>query len=205
MSKRGSSYITGGTGDLNPQWYSTTVSNITGSFATFSISTPPGIGLTTGAKPLAMEILKICYELNGGTSPATVMIGATSFAPGATTYGEQGARIYLSSKNFATTEPSLSFGDATVLDMLDYRIGVYESTAASTLAFTFPVSPIYHDLTDGAGHGILYANQQLYIGTVFSGNWGNSGQGTVRIKILYREKYINQSELLGLVLQSNQN
>lgn len=198
--KRAYSSLSGGTGDTNPQFYSTSTPTLQTSYTSTSVTMPPGIGLSTGGRPLAMEILKIFYEVINATL-SNPLIPTATYAPGATTATEAQVRIYLTSKNFSSTEPPLSYGDATVLDMLDLKVPIYESTAASTLATALGPFPIVHDLTDGAGHGVLYANQNMFIGGIQTG----AGNAIGRIKILYREKYITQAELLGLVLQSNQN
>lgn len=199
--KRGRDALTGGTGNLNPQWYSTSAAQ-TGAdtTTTVAVSTPPGIGLSTSGRPLAMEILKLLveFEPSGG---GQWMPSTANFAPGAAAESNSYVKLYCSSKNFGTTVPSLSFGDATVFAYARHQLAIYESTAASTLAVVDD-GPIQIDMTDGDGHGVLFANQQIYL-MVVSNATGLTN--VARVKFLYREKYITEAELLGLVLQSNQN
>lgn len=192
----------GGTGDVNPQWFSTSVvASAADTTTSISVSSPPGIGLSAAGKPLAMELLKAQISFEQGTAGLGWMPTAASFAPGAGTIQIAEVRLTASSKNFGTTVPTLSLGDATVFLQARETLRIYESTAASTLA-TFDQGPIMIDLTDGAGNGLLYANQNIF----FQISASNTNiVPTARIKLLYREKYITQQELLGLVLQSNQN
>lgn len=192
--------LTGGTGDVNPQFYSTSVTeSANDTTTTLAVQSPPGIGLSTSGKPLAMELLRVWVEFEAGTAPFSPT--SAEFAPGATTASNAYVRVIGSSKNFSTTYPSLSMGDATVFFYARKNLIIYESTAASTLAVSDD-GPFQIDLTDGAGHGILYANQNIYL-QVSSASTG--GTIIARLKFLYREKYITEAELLGLVLQSNQN
>lgn len=195
--------LSGGTGDLNPQWFSTSaVESANDTTTTTAVSTPPGIGLSQSGKPLAMEILKVMVNFEQNNSPGKTWDGtAATYAPGATSENMSDVRLIISSKNFGTTYPALSMGDATVVAFLRESLRIYESTAASTLA-TIDEGPLVLDMTDGAGHGVLYANQNMYL-QVSSTVTNNII--AARVKILYREKYISQAELLGLVLQSNQN
>lgn len=173
---------TGGTGDVRPQWYSTSaVQSANDTTTTTTVNSPPGIGLqATGAKKfLAMEILKVLLDVDSAS------LGTTS-----------SLRVYISSKNFATTEPSLRMGDATVI------ASFHQQFQLATSGADLNNYPLVLDMTDGAGHGILYANQNIFIQIAST---STSSTNQIRIKMLYREVYINEAELLGLVLQSNQN
>lgn len=201
MKRKRTESLTGGSGDTNPQWFSTSVTQSgADTTTTLSVSTPPGIGLSQSGRPLAMEILKVLVEFEG-PSGVPLLPASASFAPGATTSASLYASLYMSSKNFGTTRPTLGMGDATVFAFARKQYLVYESTAAST-AFTVNDGPIIIPMDDGAGHGMLFANQNMFLQIASN---SMAVVVTARIKILYREKYISQSELLGLVLQSNQN
>lgn len=94
----------------------------------------------------------------------------------------------------------MTAGDASVFLFGRAMIHMYESSASGYIG-ALELQPHVLDFTDNAGHGILLAANNLFF-QVSSTNTGAAN--TVRIKLLYREKYITQTELLGLVLQSNQ-
>jgi len=170
--------LTGGTGDVNPQWMSFSVKQ-TGADTDTGGAIQPPVSLSTGEN-LAMEILRV-YVATHTPIPA----GATWLT-----------NFWLSTKNFGTTFPALGIGDATVIvDWLqDYS---FTTSGASYLQ-----REREYPFDDGAGHGVLVGNQNLYWG-IHSVATGNTVQ--MDVKILYRAKRISDSELLGIVLQSNQN
>jgi hypothetical protein len=102
----------------------------------------------------------------------------------------------LATKNFATTQPALGLGDATVIAR--YNRNTFFTTSGSTTVQSISD----WDYTDGAGHGMLIGNQNLYW-TLTSAT--TSATNRINVKLLYRAKRISDSELLGIVLQSNQN
>ena len=87
-------------------------------------------------------------------------------------------------------------GDATVLARYT------QSTWLATSGAWIHDDNVWYDYTDGAGHGILYGNQFIYW-TLTSASTSTTNR--ISVKIMYRIKRVRQSELLGLVLQSNQN
>jgi len=189
---------TGGTGDVRPQWYSTSATESAGdTTTTVTVQTPPGIGLVAlggGKSAPAMELLKVAFSWDNPTSTYANL-------PGAGTVSALRRFCYISNKNFGTSEPALRSGDATVVAWHD-DIDFYVTATAASETNRNIQQPYILDLTDGAGHGVLYANQNIYI-QVGSSTTGITN--TCRVKILYREIMIPESELLGLVLQSNQN
>lgn len=80
--KRARESLTGGTGDVNPQFWSTSVvQSGNDTTTTLSTSAPPGIGISmAGGRVLAMELLKawLVFEQGTGGWNAT----AASFAVG---------------------------------------------------------------------------------------------------------------------------
>lgn len=169
--------MTGGTGDVNPQWMSFTAVQ-SGTDTATSGSVQPPVSLSTGEN-LAMEVLKIMYQEAAPAISATGNIILT-----------------LSTKNFGTTQPTLGLGDATVIGMYQRGTGLVTSGLNTYSGI------VLFDLSDGAGHGVLIGNQNLYW-TLTSATTSQTNR--VNVKILYRAKRISDSELLGIVLQSNQN
>lgn len=129
---------------------------------------------------MAMEVLGVLIE-----NPTASVNGAV-----------YSINFSLATKNFGTTQPTLGIGDATVLAM--YR----ESQTFTTSGMTMRQSPVWYPSQDGAGHGVLVGNQNLYwvLTSVTT-----SATNRINVKVLYRAKKISDSELLGIVLQSNQN
>ncbi len=128
-----------------------------------------------------MEVLKILIDQAGDNIALT---------PSNT------VRFWLSTKNFGVTRPTLGLGDATVLATYN------RSTQVTTSGIASVQLPIEMNYSDDAGHGMLIGNQNLY--------WGIASTATgvanrIDVKVLYRAKRISDSELLGIVLQSNQN
>lgn len=186
MKKGGRESLTGGTGDVNPQWYTTrqtqTGTDVT---STFAFPLPPGMGLTMGqgGKATAMEILKVQFFFPTGTT---------------TTTGSPNINMALSNKNWGTTAPSQGTADATIVAVASKTWQFVGTTAA----FQVQYDPFVVDLTDNAGHGILYGSQYIYL-TIWSNGTGSAN--TVSVRVLYREKKISQTEMIGMVLQGTQN
>lgn len=184
---RGDGSLTGGLGDVNGAFLSTTVTQ-TGSDATTtqSIQTPVTVVAGRSSSDI-MEILKVFFYFDV-TPPPTANSNASRFD------------IYLSTKNFATTEPSLRQGDALVFAAATIQNSVTQSSAVGEITAT-GVYPIAMDLTDGAGHGFLVATSNIYAQLVSA---STSQTNVCRIKILYRLKKVSESQLTSLLLSQNQ-
>lgn len=60
----------------------------------------------------------------------------------------------------------------------------------------FPTEPFVQDLTDGAGHGLLIATDNLYLGV---DSEATGFAQSVQCKILYRWKNVSETEYVGIV------
>lgn len=98
----------------------------------------------------------------------------------------------LTTKSFGTT--AISMDEPTVL--VFYRRQVIITTSGQAVGF----EPIEYDLTDGAGHGILVATDNVF-GQIVAA--GTSVANTVRVKLMYRMKNVSLAEYVGIV-QSQQ-
>ena len=163
---------------MNPQWMSFSEVQ-TGNDTATGGSVQPPVSLSTGTN-LAMEILKIVLSIPN--PPAAGTASQVTF--------------WLSTKNFGTTAPTLGMGDSTVIIQDSW------TNTLATSGATIRNQLTAYDFSDGAGHGVLVGNQNLYWGIVSA---TTSAANRVGCKILYRAKRISDSELLGIVLQSNQN
>lgn len=82
------------------------------------------------------------------------------------------------------------------------------SPAFNLLAYSVDnESPNVHDLTDGAGHGVLIATDNIYLSmtllsaSIDGGSYTSNGQA--RADLLYRFKDVTLTEYIGIV-QSQQ-
>lgn len=186
MPKRGrsSDQLTGGTGDVNPQWFVMVSSaNFLTTFATTTVPTPINKFPEASGRVVIMEVLKAFIEI-GGTVIATAA---------GTPYTND---IFVMTRNPATTSPSLQDGSI----IAHTRIWT-DATSADT-GRIMGIFPIELDLTDGAGHGMLVATDNLYLGII-----GTSATipftGTVTVRLMYRFKKVSLQEYIGIV-QSQQ-
>lgn len=183
---RGDGSLTGGLGDINPAFLSTSVTqSANDTTTTQTVQTPITIVAGRGQSDI-MEVLKVFFYFDNSTPPSA---NQTVFM-----------RCYISTKNFGTTEPSLKFGDALVFAGVQRINDVVQVTAVGE-EITQWVDPIVFDLTDSAGHGFLVATSNIYAQMVSSNTGGTQ---TCRIKILYRIKKVGESQLMSLLLSQNQ-
>lgn len=180
--KRGRESLTGGTGDVNPQWFKCTAgAQTTSTFATTTFAAPNN-RLESPSNPTIMEVLKVQWVLFG--TPTV-------------TAGTSGAgRFYLTTKSYGTVEPSINEGP--IFDSL--HLGIF-SIAASTDSGTLPLE-YWHDLTDETGHGVLVATDNIYLGVIGTASTPFTNL-TCTARILYRFKRVSLAEYIGIV-QSQQ-
>lgn len=175
--------LTGGTGDVSPQLLTLTGStSAANTFTEFQVGLPiPRFALRKG-KAICIEVLKVYWE----SSPwdANPAAGGSAGIVQAT----------LGTKSLTV----MSFEDPTVFSMYSKEIrGAF--TAAGSYAVAL-LEPQVQDLTDGAGHGVLVATDNIFF-DVFTGNF--AGTCNVTLKMLYRWKEITVEEYIGIV-QSQQ-
>lgn len=173
---RGSDILTGGTRDVSPQ-FMTIVAAQSGADATTTTTTPiPIQRMPTGMKAQVMEVLKVFYWL---PTPAatTDNISITAFT---------------STSSFGTT--ATSWGEPRVFA----GASVFKDAVTSGIAFQPQIQEF--DTTDGSGHGVLVATDNIYT-QVQSVSTGVTN--TVYVKLLYRWKNVTVQEYIGIV-QSQQ-
>lgn len=177
--------LTGGTGDVNPQWMQWTVTQ-SGADTTTSASQPVPIQrLQDKGRAQVMEVLKVAI-----THTAMPVSGAVG-------EGVDSISVYISTKNQGTT--GTSWAEPTVFAaVLDSSSNAF--TAGGTYMSARPTMPFIFDLTDGAGHGYLVATDTVYA-QITSGNTGATNSAIVRF--LYRWKNVGLAEYIGIV-QSQQ-
>lgn len=184
--KSGDGTLTGGLGDVNPSFLSTTITQSANDTTTSqTIQTPITVVAGRGTSDV-MEILKVFFYI-----PGILPAGGTS---------AQSISVYLSTKNFTTTAPTLSFGDALVFAGAETN---YYNTAVSGVGeeASQTIMPVVQDLTDSAGHGFLVATSNIYAQLASA---STTSTNATRIKILYRLKKVTESQLTSLLLSQNQ-
>lgn len=198
--------LTGGTGDVNPQLYRLAVSlasgaaaapslSSTGSATTFPLPIPKYPG---GAnKSLVVELLKVRWTVGFGSTNASgtsfnIAVNATLMTSGNTVPGTLNQGNILDNFNAEQI--------VTVTTAVPPQYGLFILQPASD-------SPAFHDLTDGAGHGILVATDNIVLAADLS--WqnlavANAFTAAVECDLFYRFKEVTLQEYIGIV-QSQQN
>lgn len=173
-SRKYNGSFTGGSGDVNPQFMHLTASQ-SGNDATTTTAFPiPIQRLQNSGRAQVMEILKVYWYLLSGVETDMSLIA------------------YLTTSSSGTS--ATNYGNTRVIDGVDNRKFI-------TTSGTFMESmPINHDLTDGAGHGMLVATDSVFIQVASA---GTSATNVVYCKILYRWKDVSTTEYVGIV-QSQQ-
>jgi len=182
MYKRSRDQLTGGTKDVNPQFFNMSVTQ-SGTDVYTQVAAPIPIQRMQlgGGRSQVMEILKIWIQ---GTDPVP-MTSATVVVSQATlqiTTKSQTATV-------ALTEPTV----------VGFYMKSYSSafTATGSYAVQSGLDPYQLDLTDGAGHGVIVGapvfNMRQYTRYV-SNPPGATGEMLLGVRIMYRIKGIPYDE-----------
>jgi len=177
--------LTGGTKDVNPQYMQGLVTLTAANTATeVTLGTPiVRVGPQTGGKSIIMELLKAYVDF-----PAIDADAAAATARAMT----------FSIQTVASTAVTTLDNPRNLCFMsLDNRNAF---TAAGTGTLAERVDPTVWDFTDGAGHGVLVATDNIFIA---ANTQGQAGASTFRFKLLYRFKEVSLVEYIGIV-QSQQ-
>lgn len=177
--------LTGGTGDVNPQWL--TFNRLTLSAANVytetSINLPINRFSNPKGKSIIMEILKVQFDMP--------IIDSN---PSATGNIIQSQAVLRPTSSGGVLDPS----DPKILAVVDQSSrGAF--TAGGSYA-DLTNDPQVVDLSDGAGHGMLVATDTLFFGAATS-NYASAANFYCRI--LYRFKTVTLEEYIGIV-QSQQ-
>jgi len=181
--------LTGGTGDVNPQFLSASVLQTgTDSTNVFPLTTPiVRVGQDRSGTATIMEFLKVFFTLpevkvdqGGAVSVSAAEISILTASPSPTT----------------TVVPA---GSSKVLCNARYT-NKHAFTAAGTGLLGQTSMPHVIDLTDGAGHGVLVGTDVVFIQVATE---GQTSAKPFEVKILYRFKTVALAEYIGIV-QSQQ-
>jgi hypothetical protein len=236
----GKGSLTGGTGDVNPQWYKFTLTDPTAytasaagsatttAFLSQAFPIPINRLRTQGQKATVIEILKIRWQFGVSTNAGQTVYGGGPVASNHYAGGGTGTNAFLTTKAYSSP-PGGSEGpiiDEAVFETfqtpqvtaLDPTAPPYFGQSAGGSLFETPPE-LYHDLTDGDGHGIIVATDNVYLSmnteiVPMGGSFGNSGSGFyidpfvvdgiyLYCWLLYRFKDVSLTEYIGVV-QSQQ-
>lgn len=183
-TKRQYSSLTGGSGDVSPQYYNTGVLSMTAAntFTTLALALPINRLQTRDGKVTVMEFLKVYWNPSEPDANPPALGGIVSIASS------------LSTSSVTAVDPS----NPKVIAWMEKQVrGAF--TAAGTYGAVY-YEPVVWDFTDGAGHGVLVATDTLYLSVQSA---GFIGAGSISAKILYRFKDVSLEEYVGIV-QSQQ-
>ena len=166
--------LTGGTGDVNPQFLSFRATQSAADTTTTFTQTLPIQRLPQRGGAQVMEVLRV--------------YAVSSSAPEV----DSAVVVALTTKNFTTT--AVTFNEPSCFAFLRKQLILTTSGQVIT------EEPFIIDLSDGAGHGFLIATDNLFAQVQSN---GTSSANSVDIKLLYRMKNVSLAEYIGIV-QSQQ-
>jgi len=184
--RRRTESLTGGTGDVNPQYMhghvtmATTDTPHTMSFAV------PIVRLPQGGRVTIVEVLKIFWQ------PAPWMLNTALQV-------RQIQYIAFSTVSFGNALRA-EFNEANVFAYMKIEHEGAFTALGSMGAYSHP-TPLVYDLTDGAGHGFLLATDRIFVQA--DSDVMTPNINTNDFKILYRFKTVGLQEYVGIV-QSQQ-
>lgn len=191
--------LTGGTGDVNPQFISWIVTE-TSTDATTSLAVAVPIQRMSqgGGRAQVLEVLCVKYEANtvggsNGTETSHRYSNERNWLSGTTpTLNRASVSVAISTRSFGTTQ--VQYNDPTVFSYYNLtRFGAFTAGGSYAVAI---VEPYVDDLTDGAGHGFLVATDNIYIQI---SSTGTNAPQACRGKIYYRWKNVGLQEYIGIV------
>lgn len=175
--------LTGGTKDVNPQFMNLKVNETAANTFTQVAFPIPIQRLQNQGRAQVMEVLKVFAE---GTAIDTSAAAQTLRALNA----------QMTTKSFTALQ---SFAEPTLFWRYNKEV-LNSFTAGGTGLEAIEQEPRMMDLTDGAGHGILIASDNIYLAINCTNYAAAAG---INVKILYRWKDVTIQEYVGIV-QSQQ-
>jgi len=177
MTKRArSDILTGGTRDVNPQYLSgLIVESAANTFTELTIPLPVLRGNFGGQRKYqVLELLKVIWSMSTGD-------GATA--------SQRLAQLTTSSQT-----ASIDFDNPDLITRFRDNIVI------TTSGLFNHIGPVIQDFTDGAGHGLIIATSDLFLGIVGT---SQTNALQVAVRIIYRFKNITVDEFVGLAIQQS--
>jgi len=182
--RRGRNELTGGSGDVNPQWLTFNQQNMTlaNTYSEGSLNLPINRFQNPKGRSIVMEMLRVEFGM-----------------PTPDVNNSAGGNI-LSCAVQLTPSSSVLLNGSDPKNLAQYgRLFRGAFTAGGTYS-AIENNPEVIDLTDGNGHGVLVATDTLFFG-VNTQNFAAPASFTARV--LYRFKIVTLEEYIGIV-QSQQ-
>jgi hypothetical protein len=188
--------LTGGSGDVNPQMFRVSgVFENSGSSGTiaelldwvyFLLPTSP----VQRSRPLVFELLKVIWGIDfpfvpENTTPDTPIVNRIATI-----------EAFLSTAQFFTDVSSIQVSDPSIFAYQKVTTTWTDNPGVQNLAIG--QNTYTQDFTDGAGHGILVASQQIALVCAMVGCNGNS-DCTISAYMIYRFKEVGLEEYIGIV------
>lgn len=204
MAKRSKDTLTGGTGDVNPQY---------ACIALVTPAVPGGGGTVVATVPIVLPVLP---NLGGTQDTAQVVeilkvfwdLGNMPGLANGSNYCQVSGRLAFNANTAGSTSTTQvgisSIGNPLMIDEVSsvqqYLITLPAGQSSAAVSQEF--HNLESDLTDGAGHGILVAVPTIWFGlAAFGGPAGYVAGGACRV--LYRLKRVKLIEYIGIVQQQS--
>lgn len=190
MKRARSDSLTGGTGDVNPQYIAGAMLVTTpGTLYQQAINLPVFREATGSGKAWVCELIRMYVDMPEVIDVA-VATTQRNFRMALTTSPTTGA----AGIPFIDSTTCIAFFKAEILNLGSaLGTGAVGGTYGANSILTW-------DFTDGAGHGLLVGTDNVFV-TADMLNY--SSPRTVRYKILYRFKKVSLQEYIGIVQQQN--
>lgn len=185
--------LTGGTGDVNPQWFrfapdqSTVVNSIIAQVAPTPLA---AFNNVPGNKAVVMEVLKVAFAHAPTWGNLTNISNQAQW------------KTSLLAGTRPTSDINLGWGAPTVISF-NNQVGTTASTVTTQYTGAIDTSVVV-DLTDGAGHGVLLAaNQVTWLWQEETLGLQTNTSNEKSCAFLYRFKEVSLQEYMGII-QSQQ-
>lgn len=198
MAKRSKDTLTGGTGDVNPE-YSSIGLVLTAGAGGSAIATAPIVlpvlpsSNSNQSTAQVVEILKVYLDFGPFPQLTATLVDLTNTIRLA--FNSATAGLAVTSNSDSISNPLMLYQESVELQ------GNLSAAGTGPVAYAR-----YHnkevDLTDGAGHGVLVAVPTLWFGAAIAG-WPVGGQAGLGARVLYRLKKVTLVEYIGIVQQQS--
>lgn len=188
MPKRARDQLTGGTNDVNPQYLQGSFTlSAANTLTEVTVGTPiVRVGPATEGSAVIMELIKLFVDF---PAPDAAVAAQT----------DRSQSFAMSTASSGATPAARSLGDPSCLARVNRSLR-NAFTAAGTGILDDSLEPTVWDFTDGAGHGVLVATDNLYFQAA---TVGQAAASTFAFKLMYRFKKVSLAEYIGIV-QSQQ-